>query len=114
VTVPLARPPALPRAIVPRLSAPSPTGNLGKLFPKVTPAPVVPGAGRARPWPVDAGGGTGTALTAETGAIGHAPSGVLPLLVTIAAGLAAVVVWLTMAGPARRVMLSLTHRRRHH
>jgi hypothetical protein len=111
VTGPLARPLALPRATVPGLSAPSPGGNLGNLFPKVTPAPAVPGAGRTRPGPVGGGSGTGTALTAETVVTAHDRGGAVMLWVTIVAGLAAFVVWLTLAGPARRAVLSLTHRR---
>jgi hypothetical protein len=106
VTGPLARPLALPRATVPGLSAPSPGGNLGNLFPKVTPAPAGPGAG-----PVGGGSGTGTALTAETVVTAHDRGGAVMLWVTIVAGLAAFVVWLTLAGPARRAVLSLTHRR---
>jgi len=112
VTGPLARPSALPRGTVSGLSAPGPRGNLGNLFPEVTAAPAVPGAGRAHPGPV--GAGTGTALAPAAGVIGHGQSGAVVLGVTIAAGLAAVGLWLTVAGPARRAVLALAHRRGRH
>jgi hypothetical protein len=112
VTGPLA-PPALPRGTVPGLSTPSPAGgDLGNLFPQVTPAPTAPGGVRAHLGPLGTGGAT--ALTAETGVIGHAQSAAITLAVTIAAGLAAVGLWLVTAGPARRAVLSMAHRRGRH
>jgi hypothetical protein len=61
------------------------------------------------------GAGTGTSLlTADTGVIGTGQGRMIVLGVTIAAGLGAVGAWLTMAGPARRALLSLAHRRGRH
>jgi len=111
VTAPLAGPPQLPHGTVAGLSAPSPTGNLGGLFPVVTPAP---GAGRARHGPTGAGRGAATALTADTGVIGTGQSRLIVLALTLAAGIAAFGTWFTIAGPARRLVTSLARRRRHH
>ena len=111
MTAPLAGPPQLPHGTVAGLSAPSPTGNLGGLFPVVTPAP---GAGRARHGPTGAGRGAATALTADTGVFGTGQSRLIVLALTLAAGIAAFGTWFTIAGPARRLVTSLARRRRHH
>jgi len=113
VSGPLARPPALPRGTVPGLSTPSP-GSIAHLFPVVTPAPAAPGAGRARPGPPGTGGEIGSALAADTGVLGTGPGRLIVLGITIAAGLAAFGTWLTIAGPGRRAVLSLAHRRARH
>jgi hypothetical protein len=113
---PLARPPQLPRGTVPGLSLPSPSGNLARLFPVVTPAPAAPGAGLAQHGPLGTRGGSGpdSALTADTGVIGSGQSRLIILAVTVAAGIAAAGAWLTVAGPARRLVNSLARRRGHH
>src|SRR5207244_8072580 len=82
VTGPLARPSALPRGTVPGLSAPTPGGSLGRLFPVVTPAPAAPGAGRVRPGP--SGEGDTTELTAETGVIGGRQGSLIVLAIPVA------------------------------
>jgi hypothetical protein len=112
VTGPLARPPQLPRGTVPGLSVPGP-GSVAHLFPVVTPAPAAPGPGRARLGPLGTGGEPATALTAGTGVTGTGQSRLIVLAVTVAAGIAAAGAWLTMAGPARRAVSSLAHRRGH-
>jgi hypothetical protein len=110
VTGPLARPPQLPRSTVPGLSVPSPTGNLASLFPVVTPAPVATGAGRAQYAPAGAGTGAHGALTADTGVIGTGLGKLIVLAVTLAAGIAALGTWFTIAGPARNMISSLARR----
>jgi hypothetical protein len=112
VTGPLARPSALPRGTVPGLSAPSPSGNLSRLFPVVTPAPAAPGAGRARPGPSGAGGTA--ALTAETGVISSRQGSLIVLAISVALGIAVAGAWFTVAGPGRRAVLSIVHRRGRH
>jgi hypothetical protein len=112
VVGPLARPSALPRGTVPGLSAPSPGGNLSRLFPVVTPAPAVPGVGRAHPGPSDEGGGYTTALTAETGVIGGRQGSLIVLAISVALGLAVAGAWLTVAGPGRKAMLALVQSRK--
>jgi hypothetical protein len=109
VTAPLARPPQLPRGTVTGLSAPSPTGNLARLFPVVTPAPAAPGAVRARPGPTGADSG----LIADTGVIGTGQGRLIVLALTLAAGIAAFGTWFTIAGPARKLVTSLARRRGH-
>jgi hypothetical protein len=118
VTGPLVRPPQLPRGTVPGPSAPSPTGNLASLFPVVTPAPAAPGASRALHGPTGAdGGATGpggradSAMTADTGVIGTGPGRLIVLALTLAAGIAALGTWFTIAGPARKLVTSLPRRR---
>jgi hypothetical protein len=111
--VPLTRPPALPRGTVPGPSAQSP-GSIAGLLPLVTPAPAVPRSGLAQHGPPGAGGGTATALTADTGVTATGPGRLITLAVTVAAGLAALGVWFTMTGPARRAVLSLGRRRGRH
>lgn len=111
MTGPLARPSALPRGTVTGLTAPSPSGNLAKLFPVVTPAPVAPGAGRGHPGPSGAGE---TALTAEAGVIGGREGSLIVLAISVALGIAVAGAWFTMAGPARRTVLSLVQWRGRH
>jgi hypothetical protein len=118
VTAPLTRPPQLPRVTVPGLSAPSPNGSLASLFPVVTPAPAVSGAGLARAGlaqdgPTGTGSGTGSALTADTGMIGTGQGRLIVLALTLAAGIAAFGTWFTFAGPARKLVTSLARRRGH-
>jgi hypothetical protein len=113
VTAPLARSLRLPRGTVAGLSAPSTTGNLARLFPVVMPAPAAPGAGRARPGPTGAGSGAASALTADTGMIGTGPGRLIVLALTFAAGVAALGTWVTIAGPARKLVTSLGRRRGH-
>jgi hypothetical protein len=79
------------------------------LFPVVTPAPAAPGAGRARPGP--SGAGDTAALTAETGVISSRQGSLIVLAISIALGIAVAGAWLTVAGPGRRAVLSLVHRR---
>jgi hypothetical protein len=110
VTGPLARPPQLPRGTVPGLSVPSPTGNLGSLFPVVTPAPVATVAGRPQYGPTGAGTGAHRALTADTGVIGTGQGKLIVLALTLAAGIAALGTWFTIAGPARKMISSLARR----
>ena len=110
---PLAGPPPLPRGTVTGLSAPSPTGNLGGLFPVVTPAPAVPGAGRARHGPTGAGRGAASTLTADTGVTGTGQGRLIVLALTLAAGIAAFGTWFTLAGPARKLATSLARWRGH-
>ena len=121
MTEPLARPPQLPHGTVPDLSAPSPTGDLASLFPEVTPAPAAPGAVRAQPGPMGAGGGaTGagsradSAMTADTGVIGTGQGKLIVLTLTLAAGIATLGTWFTIAGPARKLVSSLARRRGGH
>ena len=110
MTVPLSRPPtALPRGTVPGLSLGSP-GSIAHLFPVVTPAPAAPGAGRARPGPSGAGD---TTLTAATGVISSRQGSLIVLAISVALGIAVAGAWFTVAGPGRRAVLSLVHRRRH-
>jgi hypothetical protein len=107
---PLVRPTtALPRGTVPGLSLGSP-GSVAHLFPVVTPAPAVPGAGRGHPGPSGSGSAVDTALTADTGVISGGQGRLIVLAVTVAAGLAAAGAWLTMAGPGRRMVSSLAGR----
>jgi hypothetical protein len=103
----------LPRGTVPGPSAQSP-GSIAGLFPLVTPVPAVPHAGLAPHGPPGAGSGTATALTADTGVTGTGPGRLITLAVTVAAGLAALGVWFTTSGPARRAVLSLAPRRGRH
>ena len=110
---PLARPPALPRGTVPGPAAPGP-GSIAGLLPVVTPAPAVPHRDLAPHGPPGAGSGTATALTADTGVTGTGPGRLITLAVTVAAGLAAFGVWLTVSGSARRAALSLARRRGRH
>jgi hypothetical protein len=111
VTVPLSRPPtALPRGTVPGLSLGSP-GSIAHLFPVVTPAPAAPGAGRVRPGPSGAGD---TTLTAETGVISSRQGSLIVLAISVALGIAVAGAWFTVAGPGRRAVLSLVHRRGRH
>jgi len=121
VTGPLARPPQLPHGIVPGPSAPSPAGNLASLFPEVTPAPAAPGAVRAQHGSTGAGGGApgaggraGSAMTADTGVIGTGQGKLVVLALTLAAGIAALGTWFTIAGPARKLVSSLARRRGGH
>jgi hypothetical protein len=114
VTAPLARPPQLPGGTVTGLSAPSRAGNLASMFPVVTPAPAAPGAGRARHGPTGAGSGAAAALTADTGVIGTGQGRLIVLALTLAAGIAAFGTWVTIAGPARRLVTSLAGRRGGH
>jgi len=118
VTAPLTRPPQLPRGTVPGLSAPSQNGSLASLFPVVTPAPAVSGTGLAptglaQKGPTGARGGTGSALTADTGVIGTGQGRLIVLAVTVAAGIAAFGTWFAIAGPARKLVTSLARRRGH-
>src|SRR5262249_56747406 len=89
----------------------SPNGNLASLFPLVTPAPGAGQAqkGRALLGPLGTGGGLHRALTADTGVIGTGQGGLIVLAVTLAAGVAAFRVWVTIrpaapggTRPARR------------
>jgi len=95
------------------MSAPAPGGSLARLFPAVTPAPAAPGAGRARPGPSGEGVGT-TALTAETGVIGGRQGSLIVLAISVAFGIAVFGAWFTVAGPGRRAVISLVHRRARH
>jgi len=118
VAGPLARP-QLPGGTGLGISAPSPTGNLANLFPVVTPAPATPalpaapGVGRAQHEPTDASAGAASALTADTGVLGTRQGRLIALLLTFAAGIAAFGIWFAAAGPARRMVGSLVHRRGH-
>jgi hypothetical protein len=94
------------------MSAPTAGGSLARLFPVVTPAPAVPGAGRARPGP--SGYGATTALTAESGLINTRQGSLIVLAISAAAGIAVFGAWLTVAGPGRRAVLSLARRRGRH
>ena len=114
MTGPLARPSQLPRGTGPGLSAPSPNGNLATLFPVVTPAPAAPVPGRAQPGPTGAGRGADGALTADVGVIGTGQGRLIVLALTLAAGIAALGTWFTIAGPARKLVSSLARRRGDH
>jgi hypothetical protein len=103
----------LPRGTVPGLSAPARGGSLARLFPVVTPAPAAPGAGRVRPGPSGAGG-IAPALTAESGVINTRQSSLIVLAISVAAGIAVLGAWFTVAGPGRRAALSLARRRGRH
>jgi hypothetical protein len=103
----------LPRGTVPGPSLPGP-GSVARLFPVVTPAPAAPGGGRARHGPLGTSSGPATALAAGTGVIGSGQGRLIILEVTVAAGIAVAGAWLTMAGPARRAVSSLAHRRGRH
>ncbi|HET7246654.1 MAG TPA: hypothetical protein VFJ07_17645 [Streptosporangiaceae bacterium] len=102
----------MPRGTVPGLSAPTASGSLARLFPVVTPAPAVPGAGLAHPGP--SGDGDTTALTAETGVINTRQGSLILLAISIAAGIAVFGAWFTVTGPGRRAVLSLARRRGRH
>ena len=104
---------ALPRGTVPGLTTPGP-GSIAHLLPVVTPAPAVPGVRLAQHGPPGAGSGTGAALTADAGTVGAGPGRLITLAVTLVAGLAAIGVWFTLYGPARRAVLSLARRRGRH
>src|SRR5262249_19070786 len=111
VIAPITHPPQLPLGTVPGLSVPGPNGSLASLFPVITPAPAVPGAGRAQAGlaqdgPTGAGSGTGGALTADTGVIGTSQGRLIVLALTLAAGIAAFGTWFTFAGPARKLVTS--------
>ena len=85
----------------------------------VTPAPAVSGTGLAptglaQNGPTGARGGTGSALTADTGVTGTGQGRLIVLALTLAAGIAAFGTWSTVAGPARRLVTSLARRRGHH
>jgi hypothetical protein len=94
------------------MSAPAPGGSLARLFPVVTPAPAAPGAGRAHPGP--SGEGDTAALAAETGVIGGRQSSLIVLAISVAFGIAVFGAWFTVAGPGRRAVISLVHRRARH
>src|SRR5262249_52269570 len=106
---PLARPSALPRGTVTGMSAPIASGSLARLFPVVTPAPAVPGAGRVHFGP--SGYGDTTALTAETGVINTRQGSLIVLAISIAVGIVVFGAWFTVAGPGRWTVLSLARRR---
>src|SRR5262249_44014082 len=98
--------------------SPRPAGNLASLFPEVTPSPAAPGAVRAQYGPTGAGGGAtgaggraGSAMTADTGVIGTGQGKLIVLALTLAAGIAALGTWFTIARPARNMASSLARRR---
>jgi hypothetical protein len=95
------------------MSAPSPSGgSLARLFPVVTPAPAVPGAGRAaQAGPSGRDGRYATALTAESGAITTRQGSLILLVISVALGVAVFGGWFTAAGPGRRLALTLARRR---
>jgi hypothetical protein len=112
----------LPLGTIPGRLAPSPNGNLAALFPVVTPAPTAPAAARAGraqhgpagAGPAGAGSGADGTLTADTGVMGTGPGRQIVLALTLAAGIAALGTWFTIAGPARKMVSSLTRRRGGH
>jgi hypothetical protein len=113
VTGPLG-PPQLPRGTVPAVSAPGPAGDLAGLFPLVTPAPTASAVSRpglAQDGPTGPRGGTGSALTADTGVIGTGQGRLTALALTLAAGIVVLGTWFTIAGPARKLVSSLARRR---
>ena len=90
--------PPLAAGTVPAQPQPQPPGNLGKLFPVVTPSPAVSAPGPAR---------RGTQAEAASLASGAQPAGtgkeaLAWLAAAASAAIAVTAAWMGLSGPARR------------